>query len=422
MNGSVNAVVQKGDTIYIGGAFTQVGRQDSVGANGGTVDFNTGKHFSHWPKPNNAVSMVIGDGSGGFYIAGAFTMVGTHARNGVAHINASGVLTSQLAGLTFNSTVYALAFSGNTLYIGGAFTSVGDNSSTNITRNRLAAVNVLTSQFTSWDPNVNDNISTLAVKNDSIYLGGTFTQVGGLLRTRLAKVSLSTGIPAAWDPAVDAEVMVLALYGDTLYAGGKFTSVSGEVRNRIAAFKDTALLAWNPDASDQVRAIAIQNNTVYLSGIFTTIGGLPRVALASVDRLSGAVNLWNPASAATVVNSMVLRNNIMYASGNFINKSVGGLVRTSIVALDLNLDTLMALPWNPNVPEGAVNTIAVSGNTNMLYMGGIFARLGSVTRNRLAAFRSSTGELLAWNPNADNTILLLAISKKLNRYWPSAKS
>ncbi|MGH2688532.1 MAG: hypothetical protein ACRDKW_06970, partial [Actinomycetota bacterium] len=61
--------------------------------------------------------------------------------------------------------------------------------------------------------------------------------------------------------------------------------------------------------------------------------------------------------------------------------------------------------------EGRVQAAVVLGD--ILYFGGKFTRVHSAggepaERNHLAACRLSTGELLPWNPGADNWVLALA--------------
>ena len=82
------------------------------------------------------INDVVGDGSGGFYIGGNFTTVGGTACKNLAHIQSNGTLQSSWCPNP-NGTVNVLALSGTTLYVGGAFTTIGVGEPT---RERLAAV------------------------------------------------------------------------------------------------------------------------------------------------------------------------------------------------------------------------------------------------------------------------------------------
>ena len=108
-----------------------------------------------------------------------------------------------------------------------------------------------------------------------------------LLRSRLAAIDLSTLSFTSFNPAIDGEVFALASLGPTLYVGGSFTFVGGAQRIAGAAF-DTAnagvLTAWDPEARDAnapppvnqgvIYAIAPFGSTVYVGGAFTQAGGL----------------------------------------------------------------------------------------------------------------------------------------------------
>ena len=67
----------------------------------------------------------------------------------------------------------------------------------------------------------------IQVVGTTIYLGGSFTQVGGVGRARLAAVNNSTGAPTSWKPGANAEVLALGYRNGVLYAGGGFTTAGG---------------------------------------------------------------------------------------------------------------------------------------------------------------------------------------------------
>ncbi len=59
--------------------------------------------------------------------------------------------------------------------MGGFFTNVGP-----AVRNRVAAVDVATGAVTTFDPNANGNVNSLAVAGATVYVGGNFTTVAGI--------------------------------------------------------------------------------------------------------------------------------------------------------------------------------------------------------------------------------------------------
>lgn len=409
-------MAQKGDTMYLGGNFTYAGCLDSITSYGSLLDPATGLQQRNWPKPNGEVYIAIPDGSGGFYLGGSFTRLGTDVRNRIAHVDQNGLVTSQLASANLNNGVNSLALQGNILYVGGGFTAAGDDIQSNVVRNRVAAFDISTGQLTSWNPNSNNPVYAVAVKDTTVYIGGVFSNIGGANVSNFAAVSAFTGLSGTWKPGASAEVTALAFAGDTLFVGGRFTTMSGQTRNRLAAIKDTTLLTWDPNADNGVRSFAITSNTIYIGGIFNNVGGKERRGVAAIDRVTGAANDWNPAASTTsfVVNSVALHNDVLFVGGNFTtNATVGGQIRNRLVALDVTIDTLMALPnWNPIILDIYVQCLAVSGDK--LYVGGPYTNMGSVSRSRAAAFNYKTGALLDWNPNANAGVTQFCIDKVNN--------
>jgi hypothetical protein len=122
----------------------------------------------------------------------------------------------------------------------------------------------------------------IAVSGDTVYVGGRFASIGGQARNKIAALDATTGLATSWDPNAHGYVYSLAASGTTIYAGGSFSSIGGQTRNRIAALDAATGLAtaWNPDADDAVGALAVSGTTLYAGGAFTTIGGRPQAQSA----------------------------------------------------------------------------------------------------------------------------------------------
>jgi hypothetical protein len=103
---------------------------------------------------------------------------------------------------------------------------------------------------------------------NTIYLGGAFTTledpISGQIQpvTYLAGIDATTGQPTTFAPVLNGEVFALAQSpdGSRLYVGGNFTTVGGKTQRRVAAF-DTAtgqLINWKPFGwpNNVVRALA----------------------------------------------------------------------------------------------------------------------------------------------------------------------
>ena len=68
-------------------------------------------------------------------------------------------------------------------------------------------------------------VNAIAVAGSVVYVGGSFTFIGGIVRNHIAALDVTTGEATAWNPNADREVLALAISGSTVYAGGEFDSI-----------------------------------------------------------------------------------------------------------------------------------------------------------------------------------------------------
>ena len=161
-------------------------------------------------------------------------------RQGLAAFDTSGtgVLLDWDAELQLG-TVNSVTVSGSTVYAGGTFSTIIDCNGDFVTRNRLAAFTAADGCVGDWNPNVGNEVDSIAVSGSTVYAGGSFTTVnGGITRNRIAGFDAASGAATAFDPNVNGDVNTIAVLGSTLYAGGAFTQVgSGTTRWGAAAFE-----------------------------------------------------------------------------------------------------------------------------------------------------------------------------------------
>ncbi|HEX8101442.1 MAG TPA: hypothetical protein VF533_02425 [Solirubrobacteraceae bacterium] len=398
-NGLVNSVAKSGDTVYLGGQFTEIAPRTGSGV---ALDGTSGAFDPAYAKVDGDVSATAADGSGGWYVGGSFTSVGGVARERLAHILPSGAVDPAW-NPGANRTVTVLAVSGSTVYAAGSFTTVNGQ-----TRNRLAAFDATSGALTSWNPDANDSVGALVVSasGSTVYAGGSFATVNGQARTGLAAISASSGTPTSWNPVLGPfpGVTALAVSGSTVYASGFFTTVNGQTRNRIAAISadsGSPLSSWNPSFDNTVYALAVSGSTVYAGGQFTTVNGQTRNRLAAVDATTGALSEWNPDSNS-FVGALAVSDSKVYVGGQFT--AVNGQTRKNIAAIDAG--TGIPTAWNPNA-MGRVSALAVHGTK--VYAGGMFSAVNGETRNRLAAVNATSGVATDWNPNANNVVQTVAV-------------
>jgi hypothetical protein len=415
-NGSVRAIVNKGEVTYIGGDFTAIGPNTGRGAK---LDDTTGTPDTSLPRVNGVINSVAPDGSGGWYIGGSFTFVGQVSRNRVAHIMPDGSLDA-VWNPNSNSTVSTLAVSGGVVYAGGAFTNIGG-----LTRYYVAALNTSNGNATGWNPRANGSVAKILVgaAGATVYLSGTFTTIQGssggpYTRNRVAAVSSTTWNPTAFNPDSNGTVSTLAFSPDglTLYAGGAFTGIGGATPlNYIAALDPTTGVAstWNPGPSAAVSTIVVgtDSSTVYAGGSFTTIGGGTRNRIAGLSASTGLVTAFN-ADSNNVVNTMALSadGDTIYAGGTFT--TMNGVARNYVAGL--NASTGLPTTWDPNA-NGSVAALEVSGTT--VFAGGSFYSIGRCLRNRIAALNTATGAGTNWNPGASAAVYAVLVSPDGNTVY-----
>jgi fibronectin type 3 domain-containing protein len=185
---------------------------------------------------------------------------------------------------------------------------------------------------------------------------------------------------------------------------------------------NTADTTWATDG--HISAIVQVGNLVVVGGTFTSIvenGGLgpsslPRNNLAAFDATTGAPA---PAGWAPNVNGAVSALAVsadgtrVYAGGSFT--SVDGVTRNRIAAFNTSTGALDT-SWKPPTAGGSVLALAVGGSR--LYLGGSFVTLGGQTRNRLGAIDAATAALDAsWQPSADQAVRALAVTPGATRVF-----
>ena len=231
----MNAIAVSGSTIYVGGTFNTL-EADCIG--GLDVTRNHLAAFDEtscpldWnPDVDNAVqSLAVAGGS--VYAGGKFTTVGGSTRNHLAGISiTSGQPTNFDPNV--NGEVDALAASGTTLFAGGSFSQVNGTT----TRGSAAAFEIGSGgagEFgvgaaTPWDPQVAGTVNAIAVSGQNVYLGGNFNSIGPCPVCQQGSAGAVTassgaGLPS-WLPEPNANVYAIALGPSNVMLGGDFTAV-----------------------------------------------------------------------------------------------------------------------------------------------------------------------------------------------------
>jgi trimeric autotransporter adhesin len=399
-NSDVYTVVQAGNTVYLGGHFTYIGPPTGGGA---AIDINTGEPDLAFAKVNGTVQAAAPDSLGGWYIGGSFTKVGGVLRNNLARINADGTVNRRW-NPNANQQVTALVISGATVYVGGEFDSIGGQKRTGI-----AAIDTLDGAVTDWNPQSDGAVYTISAagptaSGNPIYVGGAFDSIGGQSRKNIAALDPITGASTNWNPNADYQVMNLSISGSKIYATGAFSLIGGQLRRCIAALDAISgnATAWNPNPNGNVYGIMVSGARVFVGGSFDSIGGQPRKNVAALDTAIGAATSWKPNPDNSVF-VLAMNGTTVYIGGAFAK--VGGNMRNYIAAVDTM--TGEATGWNPGT-SGWTGVLAIYGST--VYAGGAFTSVGGLVRNGVAAIDLTTGKATSWDPKANGTVYALAVS------------
>lgn len=395
-NGGVNAIAVAGNTIYVGGSFTQATNSPQ---NGGAtltrtrlaaVSAATGEILPWSPSANDIVNTIATDGAT-VYVGGIFTIVNGQTRNRIAALDASGNLTAwnpNPSGLQ----VSAIALANGTVYVGGAFSAIGGQG-----RNSIAALSPITGLATAWNPNASGIVTNILGYGSNIYLAGGFSNVGGQSRFGFAEIDANTGLATALNRIVFGN-QTLATDGIFMYLGGGFTTINATPRNKIARINIATgnIDAWNPNAlgTQRVSSILPTNNGIFAGGTFTTIGGQARNYLAKLEA-DGTSATWNPNIAGVSVNTLAQTTDILLVGGTFA--TVGGQTRANFAAFSLQSNALTS--FSPT-SGGAGTTVILRGNgfigASAVSVGGIPVESFTVNSNNqitavLGAGQPTTG-------------------------------
>jgi len=408
-----------GDRLYVGGRFTTIGGQQRNGL--AAIDLQT-RSVTAWDPQVIALSSVqpaqIDDleiRGTTLYACGLFRSLGGRVISGDGSVGAVDTETGLATAWDPrpNGDVSALALGDDAIYVGGSYTSIGPEW---VWRNGLAALDLTTGRVTSWDPHPDEPyVLSLATRGNTLYVGGAFSRLSGQVRSNLAAFDTRDGSLTPWNPAANGGVTDLAVGGNVIYAGGQFTRIGGQPRHYLAAIDSATGTAtpWDPDPDDFVEAITVEGNTVYVGGWFAHMRGLPQHrVVAAIDAASGEIREWQ-GERDGIVDAIAVKDDTVYVGGLFHH--MGGQPRRNLAAIDAT--TGLATEWSPVLGPGIggnwsdVRALRLQDKT--LYVGGFFGSVNGVTRNYLAALDATTGAVVPdWDPNPDGFIWALAMGPK----------
>lgn len=184
------------------------------------------------------------------------------------------------------------------------------------------------------NPEVNGKVTAFASSPDGLYVGGTFSTVGGSPTTGGAVTvnHIARWNGRIWEPLGEGvsdgtgftgtAVTAIAVDGTDVYVGGNFQTAGGLPANGIAKWdgvKWTALgsgLAGGGVFGTTVQTIKVDGPNVYVGGNFITAGGLPARGIARWNG-EGWSALANNSIIGGAVHDIELHKGELYIGGRF---------------------------------------------------------------------------------------------------------
>lgn len=424
-NGPVWAMKALGNVTYIGGNFSYVGPETGNLAaidNNGVLDLNDDASY-FFPNVLGAVYACIPDGTEanhGWYIGGDFEYVDGEARDRIAHliydIGQGKLVVDPVFNPTANDTVYALALSdsGNTLFAGGRFLTIGG-----AYRPYLAALNTNAGSpeygtARAWNPYPNEFVRTMALsENDTVlYVGGQFTSI---FAEMMPDPDEGEGEPIV--PATHTREHIAAFNVDTTDA---------------ADYGKLAL--WNPGASGMVETMCLTK---------TSASELAGQVIRTIDGVDVTLEVFPPADNAIWFLEEYLPEGLEVVAGSIEGPNGYWIPSQGKLTFGDNGADPVTLKYRVDGPDGVYtlggnfsfdgNVGATTGNRQVvigdvegegegegegepgepgerytLYLGGWFGSLGGADRSFIGALDAASGEVQAWSPFANSPVFTLA--------------
>jgi PKD repeat protein len=209
-------------------------------------------------------------------------------------------------------------------------------------------------------PAVDDGaVWSVAQVGNTMVMGGSFTSIGGVSHPYIAAINATTGaMSSGFQASTDGQVYsVLPGPNDhTVYVGGSFTHVNGQAAQFLTMLDTNTgqiVSTFKPPAFNfgMIRDMAVSGNRLYLGGFFTKVGNKDHGGLATLNATTGALDPYLSVQLAGHHNDsgsgaqgfpgpwaidISPDGQRLVATGNF--KTADGLLRDQLVMIDLNSD------------------------------------------------------------------------------------
>ena len=278
-DGPVHAILNAGGVTYVGGAFT-----------GGVKEIDSSTGAIIWSGNANGDVRALAVSGSSLLIGGAFTTVDTASHKKLASLNAGTGAVNPAWKASAGGTVRDIVVSGNTEYFGGAFTKQNGQ-----TQGGLGAVTVDTGKLVpTFTLSTDKDVFGLTITGSRLLIAGNYTHVNGSARNSLSSYNLSTGTLDGWNPV--RACSSCAQYWDVVVDGNTAWIGSSGPGGRLAGYDLTSgaiKFGHAIVANGDVQALAVAGGDVYLGGHFTTVLNQTRKIVAAINETTGALEPLN---------------------------------------------------------------------------------------------------------------------------------
>jgi trimeric autotransporter adhesin len=257
------------------------------------------------PGTDGSVYAVTAGVGTDVYVGGSFYAVGDVLARGVAKWDGTNwnALGAGIMGPGDSGrSVFALAVSGDDLFAGGDFLSMGGVAAQSVAR--WDGV-----KWTTLGSGLDGRVLCLAVRGNELFAAGEFLTAGGMDASRIARWD---GV--IWSPVgagFNAPVRALAFAGEHLYAAGDFTASGERQANYIARWNGDEWVAVGEGVDAPVGAMAAIDDLLYIGGDFEKAGSVSAKRVAKWDGSSWAS--LGEGSAALSVRALANIGGVLYA-------------------------------------------------------------------------------------------------------------
>ena len=250
---------------------------------------------------------------------------------------------------------------------------------------------------------------------DDIYVGGDFTEIGGVQARNIARWDGSQWHSLGQDAnnGVDGTVHAITVVEDDVYVGGRFDSAGTRLVYNLARWDGLQWNGvgggvdswdeWDLPAEGTVYTIAVEGSDVYVGGDFDSVGtGITtstQTFARNVARWDGT--MWRPMGPGLegdgtgqptdlgAVRDIEFGFDGIYAAGRFV--SSGDMDLNGIARWDGAV--WRQVGTNPTVASGKVDIFTMQVQGADVYIGGRFDRVGGVDAHNIAIW---AGLLKRW--------------------------